>query len=756
MSAFSSYILSLSPDGYWRLGESSGPTAADSSGHGRNGTYTPNAGGTILYGQPGLVPADTAAKSIHVDGVGPSYVVVPADSTINTSGSFTIVGFIQDDISNGFGFVALAGTLVSTGTNAGWSLHTDGSWHLRFDLYSTTSGEFVNGSFTNGLRYATSLTDGTYMWAAVYDSVGATLTLYINGASVASAAVTVPYRPGSHDLWLANDPTGNFLVGHEQDVAYWASALSGATIANIWSQSQSPPPSASVSGGANITATGTVVARLPSPESLYTYKRQMVYVYNASGQFLDVWRDAPLLAGFKEGINQAPSPLRVKLPRQFDSFDEAGTAGARGSIAQGNIVQYWLFGPGLPTTGLLRYQGVIDGYQPQIDEKGEESLTVTITPFGAALGDQGLTSPQQFGTPGVSASYVDPCTMFRWFFTNNDPLTGQPYAYPLTLDVPSGSVSSSVTAQYNFSNQNIGPALSTTITLLHADSPNWFFRSNPDKTVTLAKAPVTAQHQFVLGQHLAAPQYAKDWMPLRNVVQALGDTTLAVTLQAGLTSGNVYSSLTTTPLPVQLVTGQQLYLNPNGSNAQVVVVNGTAAAGATSIPVSTFTAGSTFGVGTLTTIAIQGLVHGSDLGTFGKRLYQLVDSRITDQAIANLLATATLAELDQMLIRTKVRLIDYRGDANVGLGYDIESIRVGDTCQIINPYGVTNTSLWDQAVWDTNVWDYAPGAALNLVVQIVGLTYGFDYVDLELAQFAPAQQRSVLQLQQDLLQYVLA
>src|SRR5690348_12451942 len=86
------------------------------------------------------------------------------------------------------------------------------------------------------------------------------------------------------------------------------------------------------------------------------YKRQQVLVYTSAGAFIDVWRDAPLLAGFKEAVNSATTPLRVTLPRKFDAFDLAGVIGSRGTIAQGNIVQYWLYGPGLPAAGKLRFQ----------------------------------------------------------------------------------------------------------------------------------------------------------------------------------------------------------------------------------------------------------------------------------------------------------------------------------------------------------------------------------------------------------------
>jgi hypothetical protein len=69
VSRYASTVLADHPLGYWRLGESSGTTAFDSSGNGHNGTYV----GGVTLGVPGLIgngDPDTAASfsgSGHVD-----------------------------------------------------------------------------------------------------------------------------------------------------------------------------------------------------------------------------------------------------------------------------------------------------------------------------------------------------------------------------------------------------------------------------------------------------------------------------------------------------------------------------------------------------------------------------------------------------------------------------------------------------------------------------------------------------------------
>ena len=252
---------------------------------------------------------------------------------------------------------------------------------------------------------------------------------------------------------------------------------------------------------------------------LSVLKQQQVMVYTPSGTFLDVWQDAPLLAGFKEIINGATQPLKITLPRSFDNFDQVGAPGSGGTVAQGNIVQYWLYGAGLPANGLLRFQGVIDTYEPQIDSNGAETVAVTITPFDSVLGDRGITSASvAFGTPGTSSTYVDPVTFLTYFLSNNDPVTGSPYLSPLTAD-PTNPTSSGVTVQFTFVNETMLDVFTQMLFCLPA---NWFYRINPNKTITLNVSPSSAQHTLFIGQNLVNPSYSQDWMNLRNVIAFMG------------------------------------------------------------------------------------------------------------------------------------------------------------------------------------------------------------------------------------------
>lgn len=83
MSAVSDAVLALSPEGYWRLGETSGTTAADTSGHSRDGTYS----GTYTLGSASLVPSDTSDKALSLAGSG--YVSIPHSSSFDVGSAFS-------------------------------------------------------------------------------------------------------------------------------------------------------------------------------------------------------------------------------------------------------------------------------------------------------------------------------------------------------------------------------------------------------------------------------------------------------------------------------------------------------------------------------------------------------------------------------------------------------------------------------------------------------------------------------------------
>jgi hypothetical protein len=96
-SAYERAVLASAPAAYWRLGESSGSTAHDATGHGHNGRYV----GDPKLGQPGAIASDPD-RAIGLDGPRTkSYVAVPDSDhfSIATSGrGLTVEVWMRPDV----------------------------------------------------------------------------------------------------------------------------------------------------------------------------------------------------------------------------------------------------------------------------------------------------------------------------------------------------------------------------------------------------------------------------------------------------------------------------------------------------------------------------------------------------------------------------------------------------------------------------------------------------------------------------------
>lgn len=422
----------------------------------------------------------------------------------------------------------------------------------------------------------------------------------------------------------------------------------------------------------------------------------MVRAYQNDGvTFIDVIRDAPLLSGFTEAVNSATKAIKVVLPRRVDAYDGIGQINSRGTVAPGNVWKWTLYGPGLPTTGLLRYQGYIDAIEPKIDESGGETVEVTITPFSQIMGDHGILGPLNYGTANTPASYIDTGIMFSSLFTTAiDPFTSQPYGYPFTLD-PTNPPSTGISAQYAFQNQTLSSA---TEQILLMSSTNWFTRPNPNTTMTFNTYPTTATHTLMLGQHITSLDYAIDNTPRKNLIIMQGKGVVA-----------------------------------------------TAA--------------------------------GASIATVGQRVYIKTDSRITDQNTAQQTANGILALYDRLQVRTKVKIPDYRGDLEPGIGYDIEKFKPGQTVRILDakapPSSVNNAgsqwgsmvwgrdkwgviataSVWGAMTWGNGFWGTTVGDIFHQVVPIVSIDYYYNYVELSLGWRQPSLARNVHALEARLNDY---
>jgi concanavalin A-like lectin/glucanase superfamily protein len=183
-------------------------TAVDSSGHGRNGTYS----GGVGKGMTGAL-ANDPNKAARFDG-STGTVSVPDDAALRFNGSWSIEFWArQITYPTLFAGIVYKG---ASGSPNGYSVYADpqgGLWFKRNNKQFSSG----TGSLTSTYRY----------FVATYD--GTKLRWYVDGALTTTSSVNFGNNTGSQPLELGRgDQYGNNDL---DEVAIYGSALSGARIA---------------------------------------------------------------------------------------------------------------------------------------------------------------------------------------------------------------------------------------------------------------------------------------------------------------------------------------------------------------------------------------------------------------------------------------------------------------------------------------------------------------------------------------------
>jgi hypothetical protein len=233
-------VLNLNPIAYYRLGELAAvpaDTAANLGSGGVTGTgfyindpSRPTAG--ALVGS-----ADTA---VNLDGTR-QRLAVPYDSSINPTGPFTAEAWVNASwAQTGTGVVCpLAFWSQPASGRTGWLIYQGSTgWNLRmYDGITTSQTVDITGG---GAPEA----GVWYHLAVVYDGTNA--HFYVNGVSAGerSARAYVPNASGPFSIGARSD--GNFwFPGSVDEVALYATALSGTEILAHYQNGTNPTPSPS-------------------------------------------------------------------------------------------------------------------------------------------------------------------------------------------------------------------------------------------------------------------------------------------------------------------------------------------------------------------------------------------------------------------------------------------------------------------------------------------------------------------------------
>jgi len=122
----------------------------------------------------------------------------------------------------------------------------------------------------------------------------------------------------------------------------------------------------------------------------------------------------------------------------------------------------------------------------------------------------------------------------------------------------------------------------------------------------------------------------------------------------------------------------------------------------------------------------------ASIAQYGMKSIKKTDQRVTVQNTMDILANNILDALQDVEIRTVIRVKDNEFDKDNG--YDIESIRIGQTCQIRNYQDAFASSKWDIMSWDIDYWDFNVRNITETIMQIVEIRYQPNYVELVISQ----------------------
>lgn len=425
---------------------------------------------------------------------------------------------------------------------------------------------------------------------------------------------------------------------------------------------------------------------------LSIFKDQVVKVYSPSGTYLGVLSDAPYLTGFTEQVNGGTSSITITLPRTIDAYDGENQPGSRGTIVLGNVVEYWLYGPALPSSGLCRYVGVIDTIAPHLGTDGGEGVDVTLTPRSSLLGDHAVIGPINLGTSG--GPYIDTMTMFNDWFNGTllDPYTGLAYGAPFGLD-PANPASTGNSSFFSFQNQSLLQMLTNILLLSPA---NYFFRMNEAaQNVSFQQYPLTKpNHVLKIGQHFNAISFASDNVPRKNLIVVQG----AGTIQ-GIAAGSSIAQI-----------GVRTYMK---QDSRITDAN-----------------------------TAQLLANG--LRAFYDR--PQVRAKVTIPDYRGDLLPGLGYDIEQFRVGQTVVLLDSKAPAVASSG---PGSVWGQFVWGRDKWGggTSGPAIWGAFKWGQATWGESVGSVFNVIVPIVAINYAYHSVELELGFRQPSMLRALYALE---------
>jgi hypothetical protein len=243
-------VLAAGPTSYWRLGETSGTTAADEVGA-NTGNYT-----NVTLNQPGALVSEIN-PSASFDGTS-SYVLVPESSSLDMSSAVTVEFWAKRRTVSGTYQV-----VVGKPGNGQTKLENYAVWLNTSNVYQAYFG--------NGTTYVSvttpAVTDTNWHYIVATDD-GSSAKIYLDGVLRGSASTTLKLTPNLNPLNIGRANNGAyFFNGWIDEVAIYPTALSSGTIQAHYTKGMTDlvppvvtlttPANGSSSASSNVTFSGT-------------------------------------------------------------------------------------------------------------------------------------------------------------------------------------------------------------------------------------------------------------------------------------------------------------------------------------------------------------------------------------------------------------------------------------------------------------------------------------------------------------------
>ena len=217
-------VLAASPAAYWRLGETSGTSAADETGA-NPGTYN-----NVLLGAPGALSSDSN-PSASFDGVR-SYVRVPASPSLDMTSAVTVELWAKRrTISSTYQ------VLVGKPGNGQSKLENYAVWLTTSNRYQAYFGD--GSTFVSVVTPAITDTNWHHV-VATYN--GSRVRIYLDGVLKQEIAQTLQMRGNNLPLNIGRANNGSyFFNGWLDEVAVYPTALPAQTILAHYNRALAAP-----------------------------------------------------------------------------------------------------------------------------------------------------------------------------------------------------------------------------------------------------------------------------------------------------------------------------------------------------------------------------------------------------------------------------------------------------------------------------------------------------------------------------------